>query len=276
VACGITAGRLWIISRITILKHLKRRKPSRRKEAHVQFSLFLHPVVLIALGSVAGYFFSSRFLFWVVPRRRDFGPSIVAGLTGSFVLGWGGTRLVRLDGPPEYIFLILLGFAGAILALYASVKIGTPGHATVAVVCNAFGVPNDGTANINQDRENRLETWMRGRKIDYLNPPPTVWPETFWVSQEGSVSWMLYGEPGTKVTVRFDKGYDPFRSNGDTPSVFRGTIPTPPPNWVGQLPGLIVAAPVARAGRGGYRIIVELDGVEREIDPGGGSPKRRG
>ncbi len=244
----------------------------------MEFIPLFNPILWIALGSAAGYFVSSRFLYWVVPRRRDLGPSLVVGLTGSFLLGWAVTRLVRLEGIPESVLLILLGFAGAILALYATVKIGTPGHATIVVVCDAFGVPNDGSLNINSDRENRLKNWMRGRKIDYENPPPTVWPETFWVSQEGSVSWMLYGEPETEVTVRFDKGYDPFRSNGDSPSEFRGIIPPRPANWEGQFPGLIVAAPVARAGRGGYRIIVKPPNgaAVREIDPGGGSPTRRG
>jgi hypothetical protein len=203
-------------------------------------------------------------------------PSIVTALTGSSLLGWGGTQWIPLGGISKYILLIVLGFVGTVLALYASAKIGTPGHATVTVVCNAFGVPNDGSLIIDDERQRRIETWMRRRKIDYENPPPTVWPETFWVSQEGSVSWVLYGEENTKVTIKFDKKYDPFRTHGKGPSEFHGFIPPPPTDWHGQLPGLIVAAPVVRAGRGGYRIIVQDSQGRREIDPNGGSPRKKG
>jgi hypothetical protein len=238
----------------------------------------LIPILWILVGAGFGLGVSYKYLFWFVPRRKILAPSIVTALTGSFLIGWGGTRLIPVTGVPEIISLIVLGFVGTLLALFAAVKIGTPGHATVTVVCNGFGVPNDGSLNMDDKRQGRIRKWMRGRKIDYKDPPPTVWPETFWVSQEGSVSWILFGEQGTQVTIEFNKDYDPFRTDGDGPSKFSGIIPPPPSGWRGQFAGLVVAAPVVRAGRGDYKITVAYPGGRgvATIDPGGGSPTRRG
>lgn len=115
---------------------------------------------------------------------------------------------------------------------------------------------------------------MKQRGLTSYEPPPAVWPEHFFVSQEGSVSWIFCGVPGTTVQVKFDKdNYDPFRLEEErdgTPSEFHGVIPPAPsgrPDWAC---GIMAAGPVVRAGRGQYRIIV--DGIE--IDPGGESPRK--
>jgi hypothetical protein len=245
-------------------------------------------IVFVLLGAGLGYYLSSQHLFWVVPRRKGRVPSIVTALTGSAFVGWGGivlfhAQFVKTTEESEVTGVIavllcvvafILGFTGTVLALYAAVKIGTPGHATVTVICNGFGIPNDGSQIIDGARDGRIRTWMQNRGINYSNPPPTVWPETFWVAQEGSVSWILYGAMGTDVTIQFDKGYDPFSINSSQPSVFHGTIAAPV--GTGQPLGLIVAGPVVRAGRGGYRIITKSGGVVRQIDPDGGSPTRKG
>ena len=221
------------------------------------------------IGALAGYGVANYLLFWSVPRYHNFFPSLVVTLAASAVVISVLSQRVRRGGVSGYALFIGIGALSSILALYAAVKIGTPAHASVLVVCDAAGSPNDTTQEISKDRDAKIGDWMKRRGITSYEPPPAVWPEHFFVSQEGAVTWIICGEPGTDVEIRFDKNYDPFRLDTDRgPSVFPGSIP--PGGREGRACGIITAGPVVRAGRGQYRIIV--DGIE--IDPGGESPRK--
>ena len=238
------------------------------------------------IGAIGGGFVSYRFLYWNVPRYDPLWPSLLVSLAGCALAGWAVTRVTNRVGISRFGLLFVSGFLGAVLFLYAAVKIGTPGHASVVVVCDGLGVA---TPSSSPDAD-ELEKWMERRGLEYepSPPPATAWPKHFFVSQEGSVSWLLYGKPGTKVTVKFDRGYDPFSVDPSRQSEFHGFIPFPlPPNDSlsegRQFPGIIVAGPVVRAGRGAYSISIEYPpdarGVirtEEILVHGGESPKRRG
>jgi hypothetical protein len=184
----------------------------------------------------------------------------------------------KLEDTPKLILVIVASFIGVIAALFVASKVGTPAHATVVIVCDYVGVPNqvddEGRAVSSEEREKNLRGFREKRGLTHP-APPTVWPDHFFVAQEGSVSWLLYGEPHTQVRVIFDKDYDPFSVVGNrnshsefigvVPDVFRGI----------RVPGIIVAGPVVCGGRGGYTIIVTYpDGTIKKIDPDGEGPRR--
>jgi hypothetical protein len=141
------------------------------------------------LAALIGYFISARLLYWNVPRRHNFWPSLVVSLAGTSIFAWAAIRILSLE--PTAVTVFISGLPGAFLALFAAVKIGTPAHASVVVV---------------------------------LDDPIEVTPRHFFVSQQGSVSWFFYGPHETEVGVTFSEKYDPFSEEGKGWE-YRDTIP---------------------------------------------------
>jgi hypothetical protein len=232
--------------------------------------------------AVLGSWICYEFLYWNVPRRNPWVPTILLALAASYLIYWAVTYLKReLGGLKKLGLVALTSFAGVIAACYLAVKVGTPAHATVVIICDNLGVPNqvddDGRSSSSEEREAELRGFREDRGLEHP-APPAVWPEHFFVAQEGSVSWLLYGEPGTKVRIVFDKDDDPFSVAGDreSPSEFIGIIPElTERNRTISVPGIIVAGPTVRGWRSGYTIIVTYpDGTEKTIDPDGEGPRK--
>jgi hypothetical protein len=133
-----------------------------------------------------------------------------------------------------------------------------------------------------EDRDSRLRKWLGERGLRQPKGSQAAWPDFFYVAQEGSVTWYLYGKPKTEVIVRFGlkkpkKYYDPFTDDSTKQSEFRGVIPELQGESKDRVPGVIVAAPVVNPGRGDYEIVIKEPNMDAvTLDPGGGGPKKGG
>ncbi|MGH9463128.1 MAG: hypothetical protein ACRD1X_18110 [Vicinamibacteria bacterium] len=252
-----------------------------------------------------------RGLSWALPRRRHHLHSVAVCFIGAFLFA---TAVMSVVGEPtqiasaETLKLVLATACGAFAFLYAAVKIGTPTHVGIVVDCEAVSnrrqfkgangnsnvlsygelkkrldkgekteqILHGATAEVDSEEEKTLVNRMNDIGLLCCRSAPGIWPDHFEVSQEGSVVWYLFGKPGTRVTILFDQGFDPFapsaKRNGN-PSWFTGVVPA-----IGApIPGFILAGPIVNPGRGAYRMIVDYPNgrsVERLVH--GAGAQRRG
>jgi hypothetical protein len=162
---------------------------------------------------------------------------------------------------------------GAFGFLLAAVKSGTPTH--VGILVNADSVSahsKDGVADVERGRRVAGRMFDLGSFFDrgFVDRNFGVWPEHFEISQEGSIAWYIRGKPGTKATIRFDRGFDPFSEPNGEPSVYEAVVPA-------AGPGIAVAGPVVSPGRGAYSIEIETPGqAARHFIVHGGGSQRKG
>lgn len=218
------------------------------------------------LVAVVTYFaITSSPLRWAVPRRSRHVPSIVVSFLGAFLVS-----LATTEGGFADRMTWIAAFAGAVVFLYVAAKTGVPTH--VGILVNTESVSahwRDGVPDAERGR--RIAETMRKLLLffepDFVQRNFGVWPEHFEVGQEGSITWYVRGRPGTKATIRFDQGFDPFSEPGGQNSVFEAVVPA-------NGPGIAVAGPVVEPGRGRYTIQIQLPG-QQPMDPfvvsGGGS-----
>lgn len=213
---------------------------------------------------------SSSPLRWALPRRSRHVPSIFVSFLGALLVS-----LATLDpqGDTNLATGIAAAFAGAFVFLFAAAKTGVPTH--VGILVNTESVSahwKDGVPDV--ARGVRIAERMRARLLfyepEFVKGNFGVWPEHFEVGQEGSVAWYIRGLPGTRVTIRFDRGFDPFSEPNGEPSVFEAVVPD-------NGPGIAVAGPVVQAGRGAYSITIrKADGGERTFVVEGGGSQTKG
>jgi hypothetical protein len=226
----------------------------------------------IALSLVsAGVIYAAAYfspLHWTLPRRRRHVPSFAVCFLGAFAVSF-----LTLD-PADEISLRagIAAASGAFALLYAAVKIGVPTH--VGIVVNAESVSShsrNGAPDAARGQAVARDMLDRGlfdvRK--FRAPDAGVWPEHFVVAQEGSVTWFIVGRAGTKATIRFDQGFDPFTEPGGDASVFEGVVPA-------GSAGVIPAGPVVRPDRGAYTIELQTPGGPKRILVHGGESERKG
>jgi hypothetical protein len=213
-------------------------------------------------------------LRWTMPRRRRHVPSFAVCFLGAFVVTF--LTLTPAENAADEITLraVVAALSGAFAFLYAAVKIGVPTH--VGVVVNAQSVSShtrDGAPDFEGGRAVARDLLARGlfdvRKLEA--PDVGIWPEHFEVAQEGSITWFIHGRPGTRATIRFDRGFDPFREPGGDESFFVGVVPA-------GSAAVITAGPVVSPGRGAYSIELEApgEGEGKRVHVHGGGSQRKG
>jgi hypothetical protein len=204
-------------------------------------------------------------LRWTLPRRRRHVPSIAVCFLGALLVS-----LATRDPSGEGMAVTWVAAAlGAFGFLLMAVKSGTPTH--VGILVNAESVSahwNGVVPDVDRGRRvaNRMFDLGSFFEPDFVNRNFGVWPEHFEVPQEGSITWYIKGRPGTRATIRFDQGFDPFSEPNGQPSVFEAVVPS-------DGPGIAVAGPVVEPGRGAYTIQIESPGqpVRAFVVRGGGS-----
>lgn len=225
--------------------------------------------VSLGVGALTYLIVTNSFLHWAVPRRSRHVPSIFVCFLGALLVS-----LATGDGESfRNGATWLAGFGGAFVFLYVAVKIGVPTH--VGILVNTESVSahwKDGVPDV--ARGIRIAERMRARLLFYepafVNGNFSVWPEHFEIAQEGSVVWYIKGLPGTRVTIRFDRGFDPFSEPNGEPSVFEAVVPQ-------NGPGIAVAGPVVQSGRGAYSITIRKpDDTERTFTVEGGGSQTKG
>jgi hypothetical protein len=225
--------------------------------------------IVAALAVYAAVYVSP--LRWTMPRRRRHVPSFAVCFLGAFVVSF---LTLPAQGDESEITrrALVAALSGAFSFLYAAVKIGVPTH--VGVVVNAQSVSShtrDGAPDFERGRAVARDLFDRGLfDVERLEARDVgVWPEHFEVAQEGSITWFIHGRPGTRATIRFDRGFDPFRERGGEESFFIGVVPT-------GSAAVITAGPVVSPGRGAYSIELEPPGEKKRIHVHGGGSQRKG
>jgi len=208
---------------------------------------------------------TNSFLRWAVPRRSRDVPSV-------FICFLGALLVSLATGDPAggaNAATWLAAFAGAFGFLFAAVKTGVPTHVGILVNTESVSAHSkDGVPDA--ARGARVAERMRGLFLfydpEFVRGNFGVWPEHFEVSQEGSITWYVKGLPQTRVTIRFDQGFDPFTEPGGASSEFVAVVPQ-------DGVGIAVAGPVVQPGRGRYSITVQKPGVAGStfVVRGGGS-----
>lgn len=226
-------------------------------------------LVLISLASaLVVYGILTRFVFrWTLPRRRRHVPSIAVCFLGALLFS-----LATRNPEGERILAVLAASIGAFAFLFVAVKTGVPTH--VGILVNVGSVSAHRKGN-DPDAERGVKVAQAMYELGLFRDPLFVkenfgvWPEHFEVSQEGSIAWYINGPPGTRATIRFDRGFDPFSEKGGESSEYRALVPA-------DGPGIAVAGPVVRPGRGAYSIRIDRPGDESRtfLVRGGGSQKK--
>jgi len=224
-------------------------------------------VFWISLGAAIVTYFLATIspLRWAVPRRSRYVPSIFICFLGALLVS-----LATLDreGGTNWVTWVA-AFTGAFGFLFAAVKTGVPTH--VGILVNTESVSahwRDGAPD--RERGVRVAERMRRRFLfydpEFVRGNFGVWPKHFEVSQEGSITWYVRGLPETRVTIRFDQGFDPFSERDGAPSEFVAIVPH-------DGVGIAVAGPVVAPGRGPYSITIQRKGAASStfVVKGGGS-----
>jgi hypothetical protein len=226
--------------------------------------------ISLAVAIVTYLVVTNSSLRWAVPRRSRHVPSIAVCFLGAFLVS-----SATFDGGGYGNAAIwVAAFAGAFGFLFVAVKTGVPTHAGILVNTESVsahwrdGVPDAARGGRVAQRMRELSLFHEPR---FANGNFGVWPEHFEISQEGSVAWYIRGRAGTRATIRFDQGFDPFSEGGGAPdSVFEAVVPQ-------DGPGIAIAGPVVQPGRGPYSIQIQLPGsppMDPFIVSGGGSQKK--
>jgi hypothetical protein len=219
-----------------------------------EYGLFVTSILAALAVYVAVY---NSPLRWTMPRRRRHIPAFGVCFMGAFLVSF----VTRDLGSDSIYHTVVAAAAGAFAFLYTAVKTGTPTHVGIVVNTESVSSHRDprGTADVTRGERVADTMYALGlfRDKNLVEAKVGVWPEHFEVSQEGSITWYINGQPDMKAVVRFNKKFDPFAEDGGAPSEFRCVVPA-----VG--PGIIAAGPIVRPGRGPYDI---------EVTPPGGQPK---
>ncbi len=221
--------------------------------------------ISLAVAVAIYYVVTNFYFYWALPRRSRDIPSLAVCFLGALLVALAtGDR----EGDANAVTVVAAA-AGAFAFLFTAVKTGVPAHVGILVNTESVsahwndGVPDVARGNLVAERMRELHLF---HKPEFVDGRFGVWPEHFEISQEGSVVWYVKGLPGTRVTIRFDQGYDPFSQPGGAPSQFVALVPD-----IGL--GMTAAGPAIQPGRGVYSVIVERPGAPPVpfVVEGGGS-----
>ena len=276
-------------------------------------------ISVVAAVIIYGLFYTT--FYWTIARPRRHIPGLVLCFAGSVLFSVAAQQVSVQAGLSGWIDavaalwqhprLYLAALAGAFLFFFVGVKVGTPRHVTMVVHCSHLSQPpyDDRELASLVGHMEKLTTgiwswydrliYHRNRKFPHFTPaeldspsplgpkgPPWVWPSQYVIGKGGSLSWHVFGDPGTRITITLEnrkiaqkvgwldhflgvktRKYNPFHPSA--PTVLDGVLPA-----AGQQPLVLSAAPAVVPGRGGYVIEASHGAQVRRVDPGGTGPRK--